>query len=238
MKQPISALVTAVFLIAFVNVCRAEESMSGRWEGSVQIPDHELTLVVDLAQGDNGAWTGSVILPGFNVKGTAVNDLVVKGSEVSFAFTTGRGLHATLKGNVGSDGKLSGDFSEEGNTAPFVLTKIGPAQVEPPSRNTPITKELEGNWTGQFEVYGMPIKVSIKLSNHGNDPGAAEFIVIGRKTNTLPVSLVSQQGSFVIVESHEAGISYEGKFNSGSGEIKGFYTQATIEVPLVLRRQK
>jgi hypothetical protein len=222
MKDQFLTFVAVLFLVLSATL-RAQTRISGRWEGSVHIPDWELTLVVDLAQGDNGAWTGSVILPGFNVKGMAVNDLVVKGSDVSFAFTTGRGLHATLKGNVGSDGTLAGDFSEEGNTARSVLTKIRPAQVEQLLRNTAITKELEGEWKGQFEFYGMPIKVSIKLSNHGNDPGAAEFIVIRRKTKTLPVSVVSQQGNFVMVESQETGISYEGRFNSGSGEIKGTY---------------
>jgi hypothetical protein len=30
--------------------CRAEDVIGGRWEGTAQIPDDELTVVVDLAQ--------------------------------------------------------------------------------------------------------------------------------------------------------------------------------------------
>ena len=221
-----------------LQVTNASEPVEGRWEGSIQIPDQELTLIVDLAHGDNGTWTGSLIIPGFDVKGKAVNDLVVKGPEVSFAFTTGRGLEATLKGNIGPDGTLSGDFLEAGNKARFVFKKTGPPQVESPSRNTPISKEIQGEWKGQFEIYGKPIKVTIKLISRGNDGGAAEFVLVGRKTKNLPVDLVSQQGNFVMVESHETGISYEGKVDAGRDEIKGTYTQATIEVPLVLHREK
>src|ERR1700731_3223191 len=104
MKRLVIEFLAASFLLASTTVFRAEESASGRWEGSVQIPDRELTLIVDLAQTENGAWTGSVIIPGFDVKGKAVNDLAVKGSEVSFAIATGRGLQAVLKGHVAADG--------------------------------------------------------------------------------------------------------------------------------------
>ena len=50
MKQLCLSLVVGPFLLASVTVGRAEESASGRWEGSAQIPARELKLVVDLAQ--------------------------------------------------------------------------------------------------------------------------------------------------------------------------------------------
>jgi hypothetical protein len=233
-----SLCLIVLFIFATGLFCRAEEGAVGRWEGSIQIPDRELTLIVDLAQGKDGAWIGSIIMPGFDVKGKALKDIIVKGSEVSFALATGRGLQATLKGNVGSDGTLAGDFVEAGSTAHFALKRIGPPQVESPPRNTAISKELEGEWQGQFEIYGTPRKVTIKLVNQGDKGAAAEFIVVGRKTTMLPVDLVSQQGTFVTIESHETGISYEGAFNSKSGEIKGTFFQAAIEIPLVLKRAK
>ena len=228
----------SIFFIALPSALASTDPVAGRWEGLVQIPDAELTLIIDFAAGNNGTWSGSVTIPGFDIKGKALSNLVVKGSQVSFEIATARGLEATLKGNVAPDGIFTGDFSEAGNTARFVLKKIGPPQVESPSRNTAISKVLEGEWTGQFEIYGTPIKVSIKLTSHGSEAGDADFVITGRKTDTLPVDLVSQQDNFVMVESHEAGISYEGTFNPDSGEIKGTYTHATIEFPLLLRRQK
>jgi hypothetical protein len=46
-------LITALIAAAALP-CRAENVISGRWEGTAQIPDDELTVVVDLAQ-NNGA---------------------------------------------------------------------------------------------------------------------------------------------------------------------------------------
>src|ERR1700737_3315371 len=80
------------FLIASVLVCRAEDAVSGRWEGSVQIPERELKLIVDLAQQENGgAGTGSIIIPGLDVKGAALADIVSAGSDVSFAIKSALG---------------------------------------------------------------------------------------------------------------------------------------------------
>jgi hypothetical protein len=238
MKQSILGLAATALLLASVTVCRSEESASGRWEGSVQIPERELTLIVDLAQTENGAWAGSVIIPGFDVKGKAVNDLAVKGSEVSFAITTGRGLQAALKGHVEADGTLAGDFAQAGNTARFVLKKTGPPQVELPPQSTAVSKEIEGQWKGQFELYGYPRKVTIKLTNREGEGASAEFVIVGRKTTTLPIDLVTQEGDSLTIDSHETGISYQGRFNKEAAEIKGTFIQGAIELLLVLHRAK
>src|SRR6266478_3269100 len=80
MKQPILGLAVGAFLLASGTVGRAEESASGRWEGSVQIPGRELTLIVDLAQDSHGLWIGSIIIPGLDIKGVLLTEIAVKDS--------------------------------------------------------------------------------------------------------------------------------------------------------------
>ena len=126
---------------------------------------------------------------------------------------------------------------QAGNTAPFTLEKTGPPQVELPVRSTSIAKEFEGEWKGEYELFGYPRHVTIKLANRA-DAASAEFVVVGKKTNSLPVDLVTQEGSFVRIDSHEIGISYEGRFRKESGEINGTFIQGGLELPLVLRRAK
>ncbi|MFZ3374819.1 MAG: hypothetical protein WA183_04640 [Chthoniobacterales bacterium] len=228
------------FLIAFVSVCRAEETASGHWEGSVQIPGRELTLIVDLAQDSRGGWIGSITIPGLNAKGSPLADIVVSGIEVSFAIkgSSAQALQATFKAKLNIEGTLSGDFEQAGNTAPFTLKRMAAAQVELPPKSTAIGKELEGEWKGEFELFGSPRKVALKLANRGTDASAAEFVVVGKKTTTLPVDLVTQEGDLLTIDSHETSISYEGRFRKDAGEIKGTFTAGGIELPLVLRRAK
>jgi hypothetical protein len=239
MKRSILRLATAAFLLSSVTVCRAAEIAAGRWEGLVQIPDRELKLIIDLAQNDEGAWIGSVIIPGLNVKGTLLTDIVVKNSEVSFAIKSSeRGLQAAFSADLSADGTLTGHFLQAGNTAPFVLSRTGPPEVELPQRSTAIAKELEGEWKGEYELFGYPRHVTIKLANRGADGATAEFVVVGKKTNNLPVDLVTQEGDVLMIDSHETGISYEGHFNKDANEVKGTFIQGAVELPLVLRRAR
>ena len=73
-----------ILIVAAALPSHAEDAMSGRWEGTARIPDDELTVVIDLAQ-ENGAWVGSIIIPGLGIKGTALTDIKVQAPDVSFA---------------------------------------------------------------------------------------------------------------------------------------------------------
>ena len=226
-----------VLLLALAAICRSD-TPAGRWEGSVQIPERELKLIVDLAQQKDGAWAGSIIIPLLDIKGTALADIAVKGSEISFAVKSRSpiGLQATFKAHFSADGSLVGDFAQAGILAPFSLKKTGPPQVELPQHSTAVVKELEGEWKGEYELFGYPRKVTVKLANRGSDGATAEFVVVGKKVNNLPVDLVTQEGDLLTVDSHETGIGYEGRFQKDAGEINGTFSQGAIELPLILRR--
>ena len=233
-------VVTLLFASALF--CDAAEIAAGRWEGSIQIPDRELKVIVDLAQDKAGAWVGSVVLPGLDLKGAALADIVVKDSKAAFAIKSALSGpqigQAKFKARLNAKGALAGDFLQAGNTAPFVLEKTGPPQVELPPQSTAIAKELEGEWIGEYELLGYPRHVTVRLTNHAGGGATSEFIVVGKKTNNLPVDLVTQQEDFIRIESHETGINYEGRFRKDAGEITGTFEQGPLEIPLVLHRAK
>jgi len=221
-----------ILIAAAALPCRAEDVVSGRWEGTAQIPDNELTVVVDLAQ-ENGAWVGSIIIPGSGLKGVPLTDIKVQPPDVNFAVKGALGIQ--LKVRLDANNKMAGNFEQGGNRAPASLQKTGPPQVEYPPRNTPVAKELEGEWKGDYEMLGYTRHVSIKFANHP-DGATAEFVIVGRKHNVLPVDLVTQEGEMVTVDSHEMGFSFEGRLKDK--ELTGAVRQGAIETPLVLVRAK
>jgi hypothetical protein len=229
-----SALVRliAILIVAAALPCRAEDAISGRWEGTARVPDDELTVVVDLAQ-ENGAWVGSIIIPGLALKGVPLTDVKVQPPEVNFAVKGPLGIQLKLR--LDADKKMAGNFEQAGNRAPATLQKMGPPQAEYPPRNTPVAKELEGEWKGDYEMLGYTRHVSIKFANHP-EGATADFVVIGRKRNVLLVDLVTQEGDLVTVDSHEMGFSFEGRLRNG--KLTGVIRQAAIEMPLVLERAK
>jgi hypothetical protein len=227
-----------VIIFASALICRGEDKATGRWEGVVQVPDRELKLAVDLEKDGGGPWRGSVTIPSLNLKGAPLVDIAAKDSDASFGIKAGRGLEATFRGRFSADGTFSGDFTQGGNRAPFILRKIGPPQVETPPRSTAIAKELEGEWKGEYQMFGAPRQVTLKLANNGEKNATAELVVVGRKVNNLPVDLVTQEGELITIDSHQTGISYEGRLDKKANEIKGTFIQGPVELPLLLRRSK
>jgi hypothetical protein len=223
----------AIALFAAGLTCRAEDLISGRWEGNARIPSDELTVVLDLAQ-DNGAWVGSIIIPGLGVKGTQLTDITVELPDLSFGVKGPLGIKLNLR-LLDADKKLVGNFEQAGNHAPATLQKTGPPQVDYPPRSTPVAKELEGEWKGDYEMLGYTRHVSIKFANHP-DGATADFVIVGRKHNVLPVDLLMQEGDLVTVDSHELGFTFEGQLRDG--KLTGAIRQGAMETPLVLLRAK
>ena len=85
-----------ILIVAVALTSRAEDVISGRWEGTAQIPDNELSVVIDLAQ-ENGAWVGSIIIPGLGIKGVSLNDIRVQPPDVNFAVKGGPGIELKLR---------------------------------------------------------------------------------------------------------------------------------------------
>jgi hypothetical protein len=227
-------------LLAGVALSQAAENASGRWEGIAQIPGQELRLIVDLSDEGGKGWAGSIIVPGFAIKGAPLVDLHVRGDDLDFAIKGALGNEragrAELKAHLTADGHLTGDFKQGGNTAPFSLTKTGPAQVDLPPRSTAVAKDLEGEWKGDYEMMGYTRHATLKFANRGTEGAAVEFVIVGKKVNNVPVSLVTQDGDFVTVKSEDFGITFEGRFAKGAGEIRGTLSQGSLEAPLVVRR--
>jgi hypothetical protein len=221
----------AIVVLATAVASRAEEAISSRWGGTAHIPGDDLTVIVDLAQ-ENGAWVGSMIIPGLDVKGAPLTDIKVNPPDISFWVKGTLGIQ--LKLQLDGNGKMTGNFEQAGNRAPTTLQRTGPPQVEQPPRNTPVAKELEGGWKGDYEMLGYTRHVSIKFTNRGPNGAAAEFVIVGRKHNNLPVDLVTQEGDLVTVDSHDIGFSFEGRLRNG--KLTGVIRQGAAETPLVLER--
>lgn len=218
----------------------ASQPPAGRWEGSAQIPGRELPLVVDLAQDDAGAWSGSIILTGVGIKGVPLTNIAVSGINIAFDIANALGsppdAPANFKGHLSSADAISGEMRQAGNVASFALHRVGPAQVETTLRSTPVARELASGWSGEFELGGYPRHVTLTLENHADAGATAKFVIVGKRTTDLPVDLVVQDGDFVRIESAATQVAFEGRVVKGGGEIRGTFEMGSLELPLVLRR--
>ncbi len=179
-------------------------------------------------------------MPDLHLQGAALDPISINGGQVNFSLKTALADKdtgpATFRGRLSADGKLSGEFAQAGLATTVALTKTGPAQVDRPPHSTSVTKECEGTWKGTYEALGYSRSVTLKLENHGADGATADWLIVGKRENRLPVDLVVQSGSFLTVESHETGLTFEGRLNNN--ELQGTITQGPYESSITLRRDK
>ena len=237
------SLVVLLGLLASASpFANAAPPLEGRWEGRVDTPGNALPLIVDLAEGKAGRWAGSIVIPGLGLKGVPLANLVVTGSDVSFDL--GNMLASPTQGpakfnaQLATADRLAGEMRQAGNVATLTLAKRGPAQVEFPPQSTPVSRELEAQWTGAFDMGGYPREVTITLENHPGAAATARLVIIGKRVNDLPVDLVVQQGRLLRVESAATQVVFEGRVLPDGNEIRGAIELGSIELPLTLRRAK
>jgi hypothetical protein len=120
--------------------------------------------------------------------------------------------------------------------AKFALARSGQAHVEASPRSTPVGRDLEDRWIGEYELGGYPRHVTLALENHAAAGASAKLVIIGKATNDIPVDLVVQNGDSLRIESQATGIAFEGRIGNGASEIRGTIELGSIELPLVLRR--
>ncbi len=224
-RVSMAALLALVLSLAaipatFASPQGATQEVAARWEGTVQIPGAEMVVVIDLMQDSKGAWTGSAIVPGFGIKGAPLADITIKDSDLAFAIKGAMG-DPKFKGRINGAGNLEGEFEQGGNTAPFALHKTGPPQVEPQPHSTPVGKELEGEWQGNFELIGKKLHALITLTNQAGGAAAAQFQIKGEIETKVPIDLVTNDGGLLTLETPRQSFIYQGQYSKDLDEIKG-----------------
>ena len=214
-------------------LCRSSEpqhALSGQWEGVVQIPGEELRLVIDLGQKDQ-QWVGSFTAPQFGIKGAPLSAIAVKEKDVEFALRGG----ATVKAHLESDGVLKGEYKQGGNTAPVLLKRVGEARVDFPEPSTPVSKEMQGEWKGNFSLLNSTVNVIFKLPGGGTATASTgELLVIDWGNAKMPITLWKQDGNKFFALLGDGGWSYEGELHKDATEIAGVLRISFLEIPLTL----
>ena len=223
-------------LFALLPLVAAAADLSGRWEGVAQVPGAPQALVLDLAGG-----IGSVTLPGRRVSGAPLRDLALgaNGLRASLAAAIpsfgGAGAPPAIALERQPDGRLAGQLTLAGLSAPVSLRRTGDAQVQPAPASGAISAALAGTWRGRYQLDGVPREVTLKLQAGPPGPGRVDLLIVGKRANPVPVDRVEQGPVYLVLESSDFGLSIEGRV-VGADRIEATLLQGPIEVSFVLTR--
>ncbi len=159
LRKFVCLLVPMVVAIALVGPARvsAQSSLEGHWEGAITLPGVSLQVRTDFRQVDT-AWQGTIDIPQQRAQGLPLQSVRFEAAKVHFELQAGPGL-AVFEGQLDGD-KISGNFSQAGQTFPFALERkpAAAATAQPSLPEGMIPREI---------LFGNPEKASPRISPDG-----------------------------------------------------------------------
>ena len=229
-------ILPAAFLLASLPALRAEApaDLSGHYEGAIQAPGREVIIEVDLARNSKGELAGLIYIPEEKLDGLTLANFALEGKSIRFQMGVAPG-DRIFQGGVLSDGRISGDYTLGGYSAPFSLARTGDSKFEAPAKSTPISKELEGTWKASVDFNGVQRSLVLTMSNQSDGTYTASVLNV-EEGLIIPVSGMAPNASGVTLALKAVGASYSASLNAERTELAGTFSEGKFSGPLNFTR--
>jgi hypothetical protein len=228
----------AIACLVMAGPARAQSTVdpSGHWEGTVTLPNFQLSLAIDIARGDAGRFVGTLTNDSEGIAGLPLKSVTLGGRLVQFVIASGSGSEE-FTGVLTADGRtISGAFMVNGLSAPIDFTRTGDAKIDRPS-SAPIAKALEGAWNGMLDIGGKSMRIVVTLTNHEDGTSTGTVMNLDGGAVPVPISRIAQQGSNVTLEIKVVSGSYAGSISADGTALEGTWREKSFSAPLTLHRQ-
>jgi hypothetical protein len=204
---------------------------SGHWEGTLQAPSMEIPFAIDIVKNEQGQLAGTISLPGERIKGLPLQRVIVDGATISFQARADQPMSGTLSADATT---ISGDYSAEGATVPFNLTRRGDARIDPPLTSGPVADALAGTWNATIAVSGAEMHVVLTLGNRNDGRSVGQIVNLDQGGLRLPLA-IAQDGASVTLTSTAVASTFTGALNA-AGDLAGTFTQGSLSIPVTFHR--
>lgn len=152
----VNSLVGVLIFIAGVtlSVTASEQNptLTGHWEGQINIPNQVLAIQVDFTWSDTGGYGGTITIPAQNATNLPLDGISVSGRQIRFVMPNIPG-DPVFDGELSDKGKtISGDYSQGGNTFPFTLNST----LTPAYRAEKALKRFDGFVDQAVQDWNVP----------------------------------------------------------------------------------
>ncbi|TQR17822.1 alpha/beta hydrolase [Psychrobacillus soli] len=155
------------------------ESIEGVWEGSINIPEQPLPIVVEFE-----ADKGMISIPVQGLNDYPLSNTELNGSDVLFDMNI-QGQKLTFDGKVEKE-KITGTFTQQGQTFPFEIVR-GSKEEEVEKDRLVEVKVEGGAMSGQLEIPSGegPFPVMVIIAGSGPTDRNGNSIALPGKNNSL-----------------------------------------------------
>ena len=225
--KKLAILLTLLFSVLLINNAVAGDDITGKWQGKLEpAPGSELIIQFVITKNDDGSY--SVVLDSPDqgaIKNIKASSVVYDSDKLTMDVTE---LSGAYEGVV-KDGKIEGNWKQEGTLIPLNLT---------PWEKPVLTKEdinkLLGQWHGPLEAPNQTLTIVLRLEmgEEGELKGFLDSPDQG--VHGIPATDVELVDNNFKIQIPAARAEIKGKFTGN--KIAGQFIQAGQTIPLTLNK--
>ena len=190
MKKQFALLLMGIL----VPVCIYSQDISGAWNGKLSLPAGSLTICFNLQKTEQG-YTSTCDSPDQGVKGIPTESTLFKDSVLTIQIPN---IHASYKGKLGADNKISGNFTQ-GIPLKLDLEKGESAKMNRPQEPQPPFPYRSEEVTVRNERDGINLAGTLTLPEKGTKFPAV-VMVTGSGAQNRDEEIMGHKPFFVIAD--------------------------------------
>jgi uncharacterized protein len=213
----------------------AQSGPAGHWEGTIQLPDREIQVTVDLVKGENGAWAGTFNQSTLSVRDLPLTEIQADDKRAKFRLVAGASspdFDCRLEGPT--EMKCAITTPEGSITAG--LKRTGEAKANLVKASPAVSAELQGNWEGAVETPNGPFRIAVHFKNQPDKTVTATLDSLDQGSTGLPLSDVVQKGLAVEFQLRLVSGAFKGALNQEGTQLTGDWSQSGASMPLTLKK--
>jgi hypothetical protein len=231
-----SRLQLAPLICALLPAAFAQTGPAGRWEGTLQVPNREIQIVVDLTQDAKGVWIGAFSQGTQNAPSVPLADVKVDDKNVKFRIAAGGPNAPDFDCNLENPGSMHCNLTTPGGQLTSTMKRTGEAKVDLPKSSPAVSGELEGNWEGSLETPNGTLKLVVHFKNQPDKTVKATLDSPDQNSMDLPLTEIVQKGSAVEFQLRLVNGGFKGTLNKEATQLVGEWTQGGNSLPLTLKK--
>lgn len=231
-----SRLHLAPLICAMLPAAFAQTGPAGHWEGTLQVPNREIQIVVDLAQDAKGVWIGTFSQVTQNAPSVPLADIKVDDKNVKFRIAAGGANAPDFDCSLENPGSMRCTLTTPGGALTSTMKRTGEAKVELPKSSPAVSAELEGNWEGTLETPGGVLRLVVHFKNQPDKTVKATLDSPDQSSMDLPLTDIVQKGPAVEFQLRLVNGGFKGTLNKEGTQLGGEWTQGGNSLPLTLKK--
>ncbi len=218
-----------LFLIGIAALSTAwAQTLTGAWRGNIELPEAPLAIGVTLADGTDGL-TGTIDIPAQGIDDLPLTDVARSGSNLTFGLQGVPGtpvFDGTVAG-TGEAARITGDFTQSGQTFPFTLTRgVMEAAARPQEPQPPFPYRSEAV---RFQNGEVMLAGTLTLPE-GEGPFAAVLLITGSGPQDRDETIAGHKPFLLLADTlTRAGYATLRVDDRGVGGSSGDLNQATYD---------